>query len=543
MMAQIQYRDIAGASRSRTHGMNRREFLGLVGTGAAALAVPQWLVAESTAAKRPNIILVMCDDMGFSDIGCYGSEISTPNLDGMAKGGIRFTHFYNCARCCPTRASLLTGLYPHQAGIGHMVQDRGYPSYQGYLNDRCVTIAEALRPAGYRTYLSGKWHVGENRPHWPCDRGFERSYSLISGATNYFTLSPGRKMAQDDTPISPDDFYITDAISENAAAFIGEASRHENPFFLYVAYTAPHWPLHAFPEDIEKYRGRYKLGWDALREERHKRMIQTGIVEEKWNVTPRDPRAPAWADAEHKEWYDRRMAVYAAQIDRMDRGIGKILAKLKEVGAVENTLVLFLSDNGGCAEELAQNKPDVMPGPKETHTSYGLPWANASNTPFRRYKHWVHEGGIATPLVARWPRVIKPGQITHQAGHVIDLMATCLDVAGAAYPENHGGTEIVPLEGKSLLPILRGGKRAGHDAIFWEHEGNRAVHARNWKLVSMHPQGWELYDLEADRTELHNLADKMPNKVKELAGRYQDWAERRGVLSWPLSKPSSKPAA
>ena len=543
MMAQIRYPVIREASRVRTHRMNRREFLGLVGTGAAALAMPQWVVGESAAARRPNIVLIMCDDMGFSDIGCYGSEIMTPNLDGMAKGGVRFTHFYNCARCCPTRASLLTGLYPHQAGIGHMVQDRGYPSYQGYLNDRCVTIAEALRPAGYRTYLSGKWHVGENRPHWPCDRGFERSYSLISGATNYFALSPGRKMARDNTPISPDDFYITDAISENAAAFIGEASQHENPFFLYVAYTAPHWPLHAFPEDIEKYRGRYKLGWDALREERHKRMMQMGIVEEKWGITPRDPRAPAWADAEHKEWYDRRMAVYAAQIDRMDRGIGKILAKLKEVDAEENTLVLFLSDNGGCAEELAQNKPDIMPGPKETHTSYGLPWANASNTPFRRYKHWVHEGGIATPLIARWPRAIKPEQITHQAGHVIDLMATCLDVSGAAYPESHGGKEIVPLEGKSVLPILRGRKRAGHDALFWEHEGNRAVRAGNWKLVSMHPQGWELYDLEADRTELHNLAEKMPNKVKELAGFYQDWAERRGVLSWPLTKPSSKPAA
>jgi len=522
--------------------MNRRDFLSLVGTGAAALAMPRHLFGRSAKAQRPNIILIMNDDMGFSDLACYGSEIATPTLDRLAKGGVRFTQFYNCARCCPTRASLLTGLYPHQAGIGHMVGNLGYPSYQGYLSDRCVTIAEVLRQAGYRTYMSGKWHVGENRPHWPLDRGFDKYYGLISGASNYFELSSGRKMARDNTPISPQDFYITDAFSDNAAQFIGEYARHKSPFFLYVAYTAPHWPLHAPPEDIAKYRGKYRLGWDALRDKRHKRMIEMGIVDAKWAITPRDPRAPAWSDAQHKEWEDMRMAVYAAQIDRMDQGIAKIIARIKEVGAEDNTLVMFLADNGGCAENLRGNDPKVMPGLKETYMSYGLPWANASNTPFRRYKHWVHEGGIATPFIAYWPTVIKPEHITHQVGHVIDVMATCADVAGADYPKTYNGAEITPLEGKSLLPIFRGKTRAGHDVIFWEHEGNKAVRQGTWKLVSMHPRGWELYDLEADRTELNNLAEKLPRKVKELAALHDDWARRCGVMPWPVRRKPKKPS-
>jgi arylsulfatase A-like enzyme len=523
-----------------TPSMNRRDFLRVMGSGAAALAMPRHLFASSAETQRPNIVLIMNDDMGFSDLACYGSEIATPTLDRLAKGGVRFTQFYNCARCCPTRASLLTGLYPHQAGIGHMVQDRGYPSYRGYLSERCVTIAEVLRQAGYRTCMSGKWHVGENRPHWPLDRGFDRYYGLISGASNYFTLSPGRKMARDNTPISPEDFYITDAFSDNAVQFIGEYARHRSPFFLYVAYTAPHWPLHAPPEDIVRYKGKYRIGWDALREKRHKRMIEMGIVRKEWGITPRDPRAPAWPDAQHKEWEDMRMAVYAAQIDRMDQGIARIIARIKEVGAEENTLVMFLADNGGCAEELGGNKPGIMPGPAETYMSYGLPWANASNTPFRRYKHWVHEGGIATPFIAYWPSVIKPGQITHQVGHVIDVMATCADVAGAQYPETYNEKDITPLEGKSLLPILRGKQRPGHEAVFWEHEGNKAVRQGKWKLVSMHPQGWELYDLEADRTELNNLAEKLPEKAKELASLHDHWAQRCGVMPWPVPKKPTK---
>jgi len=529
--------------------MGRRDFLSFLGGSAAVFAVPRFLSGAETPLlsgdeSRPNIVLIMNDDMGFSDLGCYGSEIATPSLDRLGKGGIRFTQFYNCARCCPSRASLLTGLYPHQAGIGHMVQDRGVPSYQGYLNDHCMTIAEVLRRERYCTYMSGKWHVGEQRPHWPLDRGFEKYYGLISGASNYFELSRGRVMARDNTPIKPEeeDFYLTDAISENAARFVGEYARHKSPFFLYVAYTAPHWPLHAPPEDIAKYRGKYMIGWDALRKERHRRMIQMGIVDAKWDITPRDPRSPAWSDAKNKEWEDMRMAVYAAQIDRMDQGIGKIMAKIRDVGAERNTLVMFLADNGGCAENLRGNNPKVLPGPKDTYMSYGLPWANASNTPFRRYKHWVHEGGIATPFIAYWPAVIKPGSITDQVGHITDIMATCREVAGATYPKTYKGKEIAPLEGTSLIPTLRGKTRSRLKTVFWEHEGNRAVRQDKWKLVSQHPRGWELYDLEADRTELNNLAEKSPEKVKELAALYDRWTKRCGVMPWPLPRKPKKSA-
>ncbi|MBM3335024.1 arylsulfatase [Candidatus Sumerlaeota bacterium] len=516
--------------------------------GAVGLTVARFGYAapRRSTSKKPNIVLIMADDMGFSDPGCYGSEIATPALDRLAQGGARFTQFYNCARCCPTRAALLTGLYPHQAGVGHMEGDRGLPGYRGFLNDRCVTIAEVLRSAGYHTGMAGKWHVGEERPHWPLDRGFERFHGLVSGATNYFKIDPERIWARDNTRITDmgEDFYITDEISRSAVEQIEELSKAESPFFIYVAYTSPHWPLHALPADIAKYKGKYSIGWDELRLLRHKRQIELGIVDKKWQLTPRDLDAPPWEKAENKEWLEMRMAVYAAQIDRMDQGIARIVAKLKEVGADENTLVMFLADNGACAEHLAGNDPKIMPGPKETFQSYGLPWANASNTPFRRYKHWVHEGGISSPFIAHWPAVIKPGAITTQVGHLIDVMATCADVAGAEYPKTFNGREITPLEGKSLLPILRGGTRSGHDALFWEHEGNKAVRQGKWKLVSKFPEGWELYDMEADRTEMNNLAEKMPDKVKEMASLYNQWAKRSNVVPWgQISKPGKKPGA
>lgn len=487
--------------------------------------------AGAEMVRRPNIVLIMADDMGFSDLGCYGSEIATPNLDKLAAGGLRFTQFYNNARCCPTRASLLTGLYSHQAGVGHMTQDTGQPAYRGRLNDRCVTIGEALRGAGYRTYLSGKWHVGEDRPHWPVDRGFARSYSLIGGGTNYFRLDKGRKLARDDKPIPPDEnWYITDAVTDNAVTFLAEHGKAEDPFFLYVAYTSPHWPLHARPQDIARYQGKYLQGWDELRKKRHQRMIELGIVKESWPLTPRDKDVPAWENAKNKEDKDLRMAVYAAQIDRMDQGIGKIAAKLKELGYEENTLLLFLADNGGCAEIIDRGKPGAPAGSADSYQSYGVGWANASNTPFRLYKHWDHEGGIATPLIAYWPATIKTSSITHQAGHIIDIMATCVDVAGADYPKTFKDRPITPLEGKSLLPIFQGKTREGHDAIFWEHEGNRAVRQGKWKLVARHRGAWELYDLDADRTELNNLADKHPDRVKEMAGLHKEWAKKVGVV-------------
>jgi len=538
-------RDGNRAREQSGFSLTRRSFLRLAGGGAAALAASSYVRAASPrkAGKRPNIVLILNDDMGFSDIGCYGSEIATPHLDRLAAGGVRFTQFYNCARCCPTRASILTGLYPHQAGVGHMVENRGFPAYQGCLNDRCVTIAEAIRRGGYHTAMSGKWHVGEQRPHWPVDRGFEHYQGLISGASNYFKIDPQRIWARDDQRITDvgEGFYITDAISDYAAEQIGELGKKAEPFFLYVAYTSPHWPLHALPEDIAKYKGKYDIGWDELRARRRKRMIEMGIVEARWKITPRDATAPAWADAENKEWNAMRMAVYAAQIDRMDQGIGRILTKLKEIGAEKNTLVMFLADNGGCAEGQPGNDPKIMPGPQETFQSYGLPWANASNTPFRRYKHWVHEGGISTPFIARWPSVIKPGAMTPQIGHLMDIMPTCLEVAGVEYPKTYNGREITPVEGKNLLPIFQGQTRQGHDAIFWEHEGNRAVRAGKWKLISKFPEGWELYDMEADRTELNNLADKMPEKIQELSALYDQWATRAGVVPWAeLNKGAKK---
>jgi len=529
----------------------RRDFLKSVGFGAASLSLPGCFAGTNPSpGGRPNIVLIMADDMGFSDIGCYGGEIHTPNLDSLAAGGLRFTQFYNAARCCPTRASLMTGLYPHQAGIGHMVGDKGYPAYQGYLNDRCVTIAEALKLGGYRTLMSGKWHVGEDRPHWPTDRGFDKYFGLISGGANYFDITKPkakgvkRQMAVDDQPYTPpkEGFYITDAFSDNAVKFVDSYGRDDKPFFLYLPYTAPHWPLHAWPEDIAKYKGKYKGGWDKLRRRRYARMVEMGLISSKWKMSPRDATAKLWSEVEDKDLLDLKMAVYAAQIERMDYGIGRVLDKIRQIGAWDNTLIMFLADNGGCAEGgpvgFDNRKNGLPPGGVDSYMSYGLSWANASNTPFRRYKHWVHEGGIATPLIAHWPATIKKGgSLTNEPGHIIDIMATCLDVAQVEYPQVHKGNRIVPLEGRSLLPIFKSGKRNGHEAIFWEHEGNRAVRMGKWKLVAVHGKSWELYDLEADRTELNNLAQEYPEKLEQLDTMYKEWAKRCGVLPWPIKRP------
>ena len=538
-------------------GIDRRRFLKLVagGTAASAAGIVDPVAAFSMGRAgrpglgRPNIILVMVDDMGFSDIGCYGGEIRTPYIDGLAAGGLRFTQFYNTARCCPTRAALLTGLYQHQAGMGGMVKDpkSAEPGpYQGYLNDKCVTIAEVLRQAGYTTLMSGKWHVGEQRPHWPTDRGFDRYFGLISGAANYFditktkTANKTRQMASDDKPYTPpkENFYMTDAFTDHAAEFLDTCGREDKPFFLYLAYTAPHWPLHALPEDIAKYKGKYLAGWDVLRKQRYARQIKMGIIDKNWPLTPRDDGAVPWETVKDKELMDLKMAVYAAQIDRVDQGIGKILAKLKAIGKDRNTLILFLSDNGGCHETgplgFDRRKNGLPPGGVDSYMSYGRSWANASNTPFRRFKKWVHEGGIATPLIAYWPAVIKKaGSITEQLGHIIDVMATCCDIAGVSYPGTYRGREISPLQGKSLLPIFQGKKRKGHEAIFWEHLGNCAVRRGKWKLVAEKNGKWELYDLKADRTELNNLAEHFPNEVSRLKSAYKRWAEKCGAKAGP----------
>ena len=493
---------------------------------------------------RPNIIVILVDDMGYSDIGCYGSEINTPNLDELAQNGLRFSQFYNGARCCPTRASLLTGLYAHQAGVGHMIGFEGEGPYQGFLNNRCVTIAEVLRKGGYSTYMSGKWHVGEERPNWPVDRGFDRHYGLISGAMNYFDFTKGkqpgmlRNFAKDGEPHipSPEGFYSTDAFTDFAIECIDEHTG-DNPFFLYLAYNAPHWPLHALPEDIAKYRGTYMNGWPEIRKQRYQRLIDLGLIQETWDLSAQDDIATDWEslDDERKRIMDHKMAIYAAQIDRMDQGVGAVMEALKQKGCFDDTLIMFLSDNGACHESgsLGQNfRTDLTGemGTVDSYHSYGLSWSNASNTPFRKHKSWVHEGGISTPFIAHWPNgVSAKGGITHQTGHIIDIMATCCDVARVSYPDAYAGRAITPKEGLSLKPVFEGKERKPHDLLFWEHFGNRAVRCGKWKLVEDSKKsgiGWELYDMENDRTELNNLVDEKPEKAAELLAAYTKWAER-----------------
>jgi len=493
-------------------------------------------VEQPDAERRPNIVVILADDMGFSDLGCYGSEIETPNLDRLAAGGVRFTQFYNTARCCPTRAALLTGLYQHQAGVGQMANDLGFPSYQGYLNGRCATIAELLRDAGYVTLMSGKWHVGERPPHWPRQRGFDRYFGLISGACSYWELMPRRKMAFDDAPWRPDpqddSFYMTDAFGDHAVRFLDEHAARGKPFFLYLPFTAPHWPLHAWPEDIAKYRGKYLAGWDKLRRQRHQRMIELGIVEANWKLSPRHPNVPSWQSVEDKDVQDLRMAVYAAMIDRMDQNIGRVMSKIDELGATDKTLVMFLSDNGGCHVMVNRGKPGIPPGPRGGFWGYDYPWANASNTPLRMFKQFTHEGGIATPLICYWPDGIKQARrLTKQTGHVIDIMPTCLEAAGVDYAETFDGRELIPLEGESLLPAMRNPKANEPRTLYWEHIGSKAVRSGDWKLVADRDRKtWELYDLVADRTELHDLSSKRPEKANELLAAWDAWATRVGVV-------------
>lgn len=547
--------------------------------------------------ERPNIIVIMADDMGYSDLGCFGSEISTPHIDDLAGNGLRYTQFYNTARCCPTRASLLTGLYPQQAGVGHMVNDRGTPAYRGDLSQNAVTIAEVLKTAGYNTYLSGKWHVTpwdpkatdeETKKHnWPVQRGFDDFYGMISGAGSHYDP---RSLARKNEYVAPsDDFYFTDAVTDFAKEKI-EENGDDDPFFLYMAYTAPHWPLHARPEDIAQYKGKYDKGWDQIRQERLKRMKDLGILSENTDLSIRDSLVPAWTeDIANREWELGNMETYAAMIHSMDAGIGEVVSLLEKRGQLENTLILFLQDNGACAEDLSwigssdhfenpQNVPDgytldqddhqkymipkmtrdgvpltvqnksILAGPPHTYTAYGPNWAHASNTPFKRYKHWVHEGGIATPLIAHWPKGIEArNELRWQPSHLIDIMATCIDVAQTAYPEEYNGNSIIPLEGRSLTPTFSDGQLI-REAIYWEHEGNRAVRMGQWKLVSkaaVNPfkwdrvgqldlKDWELYDIEKDRAEQNDIAAQNMDQVKLMADMWYKWAERTGTVPRPL---------
>lgn len=516
-------------------------------------------------SEQPNILLILNDDMGYSDIGCYGGEMDTPNLDELADNGTRFTQFYNTARCSPSRASLLTGLHPHQTDIGVLTYNQGPEGYAGDLNKNCVTMAEVLRNQGYRTYMSGKWHISSelNTPSdsWPKQRGFDHFYGTIIGAGSFYdpnTLTRGNENIEHEAKEDLDFFY-TDAISDQAVNYIEEHQKTapDQPFFQYVAYTAPHWPLHAHEEDIEKYKGRFDEGWDVLREKRMKRMKTMGIIDDSWDLSDRDPSQPAWEEASDKEWRLRCMEVYAAQIDRMDQGIGRIMDSLKNTGQLDNTLVIFLSDNGACAEDIPSdvtkeemvdqlqlardktrrgeevlfgNRPDVMPGAENTYQSYETAWANLSNSPFRLYKHWIHEGGISTPLIMSWPEGIKEkGVLRHSPGQLPDIMATILDITGSEYPETYNGHEIHPLEGSSLMPIVED-DTPKNNPLFWEHEGNAGIREGQWKLVRDYPGDWELYDMANDRTELMDVAHKHPEKVAAMADRYNEWANRCGVI-------------
>ena len=519
--------------------------------GLFALICGQVLAAKppAAAAPGPNIVIIMVDDMGFSDIGCYGAQIQTPHLDGLASHGLRFTQFYNTGRCCPTRAALLTGLYPHQAGVGHMTGDHGYPSYQGYLNDRCVTIAEALQSTGYYTAMSGKWHLGSKPDQWPRQRGFDRFYGIPEGGGHHYRTLPGRHLVVDDEPIDvPGGWYSTTAFTDYAVKFIDEGVKANKPLFLYLAYTAPHWPLQAPEETTARYLGRYSNGWQPHRLARFQRQIDMGMFPKGTKLAPLDPKTPDWASIADKREMDRRMAVHAAMVHLIDEGVGRVVAKLKELGELDNTLILFLSDNGASAESgptgfvgQGRGDPKAKSGTPQSYVSFGVAGANMCDTPFRKFKMYVHEGGIATPLIAHWPKGIPQklnGTFTHEVGHVIDLLPTCLDIAGADYPARHNSKAVTPVAGISLTPVLRS-ESLGERELYFEHQGNAAARIGNWKLVHAHGEPWELYDLAADRTELNDLSGRHPETVAALQAKWKAWAELVGVRPWPI-KPRKK---
>lgn len=509
----------------------------------AACTSARTVPATPPSPARPNVVVILADDMGYSDLGGYGGEIATPNLDRLARDGTRFVRFYNAGRCSPSRAALLTGLYPHQAGVGHLTEDSGHPAYRGHLSGRSVTLPEALRTTGYRSYAVGKWHLGDGPGQGPRDRGFDRFYGLTGGGGVYFwpPMLDRRLVLDGDTVKPPAGWYSTDAFSDQAARFVRESHDARRPFFLYLAYVAPHFPLQAPAEDVARYRGRYLRGWDALRRGRFARQLRSGLIDTNWRLSPRAPEVPAWNGVADPPAWDAKMAVYAAAVERMDQGVGRVLDTLAALGIERNTLVLFLSDNGGEAAHEERSRPGAVAGSDTSFISYDPPWANLSNVPFRRFKAWTHEGAIVTPLIARWPGVIPAGRTTGEVGHVIDLLPTILDAARV--PERRPGAATLPPAGRSLWPVLRGGTRAGVDTLFWEHEGHRAVRRGPWKLVAARGGPWELYDLQRDPTELDDLAARQPARVDTLARLHAGWARRVGALSWDSVQVLRKHAA
>lgn len=522
-----------------------------------ALFVSPTALHGAEPARRPNIIVVLADDLGWSDLGCYGGEIPTPHLDKLAAGGLRFRQFYNNAVCGPSRASLLTGL--HCQRIGH----NGTHWNQATDFSKCVSVAELLRAAGYRTLLVGKWQERD----LPAQRGFDRFFGPMCQAKisyfhevqqNPFYLNEARWKL-------PADFYMTEAFTDYAVRFVEEASarapgsKPATPFFLYLAYVAPHWPLHAREKDVAPHRERYRQqGWDQCREQRFQRQREMGLIPKEWSISPRSAGVHDWKTDKHQDWQAERMAVYAAQVASIDQGVGKVLEAVRKAGAAENTLVLFLSDNGAASDGGVMptdsgfgfgpkmrndtwrldgvpirpgSGPDNLPGPANTFAAYGLAWATVSNTPLRSTKLTAYEGGIRTPLIAHWPSMIRQGgKMTDQIGHVVDILPTCLDVAGAAYPTEFQGRKPLSLDGKSLAPIFRGEQRAGHEALYWNALQNQALRVGPWKLVNAgRGKSWKLYNLDADGTETRDLSSQEPQRVRDLAARWQEWAKRSGL--------------
>lgn len=535
------------------------------------LLLSLFLCAPLIAAEKPNVVLIMVDDMGYSDIRPWGGEIDTPNLDSLAKNGLRFTQFYNSARCCPTRATLMTGLHPHQVGIGHMTGEEANsnkqvpPAYAGNINDSCVTLAQVAKSAGYATFMTGKWHLsGKDRADWPLQRGFDRYYGCLAGATHYFEPYGPRVMYDGNTPdpapksTTDRPFYTTDAFADHARRFIDEhksGDAKDKPFFLYLAFTAPHWPHHAHDQELEKYRGKYAMGWDKLRDQRFANQKKSGLIPASWKMSPRDSEVPAWDsldETQRKECADR-MSAYAAMIDRVDQKIGDLIATLKKNNAFDNTLILFLSDNGACAEGSLLGKGDPVkdraPKTDLIVPSYGKAWANASATPYRLYKHFAHEGGANTPFIAHWPSRIKSGRDWfREPAQLIDVMATVVDVSGATYPKEHNGHVILPADGIPLTPSFDGKPLARKQPIFIEHENNAFVRDGEWKLVGqgvsmprgLQKQKWELYHLSEDGTELHDLAKEQPEKVAAMSAQWVDWANRVHVYPKVKTPPAKK---
>jgi arylsulfatase len=501
------------------------------------------LTAFSTfAQKKPNIIVILADDLGYSDLGCYGSEIPTPNLDKLAQNGVRLTSFYNTARCCPTRAALLTGVYSHQAGIGHMMDDKGadHPAYRGQLNKNSVTFAEVLNDAGYFTAMTGKWHVGQQHGVLPSNRGFRRSLNAPAGgfyygaAKNAKLFLDGKELAND-APQLPKNWYSTDLWTDFGLRFIDEGIEAKKPFFLYLAHNAPHFPLQAPQEDIDKFKGKYLKGWEKLRQERYEKQIKLGLIDPSWKLPPINPKVPKWESLSQaeKERYDHMMAIYAAVIYRLDKSIGDLVAGLKKRGVFDDTVILFVSDNGGNAEPGIEGKFEgEKPGTAESAVFIGQGWAEAACTPFWAYKHHTHEGGVSSPGIISWPSGIpasRNGKFEKQPAHIIDVMATVVDLSQAKYPVTFNGQNIQPLEGTSLRPAFAGKTINRKNPIFWEHEGNRAIRDGKWKLVAERSEKWQLYDVEKDRTELLDLAGKNPDVVKNLEAKYAAWFKRVGA--------------